>query len=249
MNFENINENHKPDLSIVVLCYKSGEGARDFTDKIIRAMQADMIDDYEIVLVGNYHEGENDITPAVLKNLSESNGKVRFIALPKPSGGMMGWDMRTGLNMAKGNYISIIDGDGQMPVEDIVRVYQKIKNEDFDLVKTYRITRGDSKWRKTLSFNYNLFFNFLFPGLGVRDINSKPKIIKREKYSMMNLSNDGWCIDAEIMIRARKLRLKIGELPTNFFKLGEERKSFVKMPAIFEFIIFLISYRLKEWCK
>lgn len=241
--------NTVPDLSVVVLCYRSGEEVKDFTAKIISILETNKIFDYEIVLVGNYHPDSNDNTPEVVKNLSAQNNKIFYTAEPKPPGGMMGWDLRSGLNKAKGRYILVIDGDGQMPAQDIFRVYQKIKNENFDLVKTYRLKRGDNYWRKIISRCYNVAFNLLFPGIGSSDINSKPKIIKREKYLLLNLSENGWCIDAEIMIQAKKLNFNIGEIPTIFLGLQGKRKSFVKLPAIIEFIKFLTLYRFREWFK
>ena len=70
---------------------------------------------------------------AFVLELAKSN--PRIISVVEKKDGMMGWDMRSGLAAATGKYISVIDGDGQMPVEDLARVYQKIKNENYDLVK------------------------------------------------------------------------------------------------------------------
>jgi glycosyltransferase involved in cell wall biosynthesis len=232
-----------------VLCYRSEEEVKDFSSKIISILEAGNIFDYEIVLVGNYHPESHDITPDVVRRLSLTNENISYVAEPKPKGGMMGWDMKCGLNKAKGRYLLVIDGDGQMPADDIVSVYNKIKNEDLDLVKTYRIKRGDSYWRKIISLNFNLAFDVLFPGLGSHDINSKPKIIKQEKYALLDLQNNGWCIDAEIMIQARRLKFKIGEIPTVFLGLDGHRKSFVRLPAIWEFVKFLFAYRINEWFK
>ena len=105
---------------------------------------------------------------------------------------MMGWDMRSGLESADGNFIAVIDGDGQMPAKDIIRVYKKIKEEDLDFVKTFREERFDNFWRKTISFNYNLIFKILFPGLAAKDVNSKPKIFTRHFFDRLDLVSDDW---------------------------------------------------------
>ncbi len=233
-----------PDLSIIVLCYKSGPEAKTFTDMIISDLKAGNIDDYEIILVANYHPGMDDNTPGIVRDIAKDNKDISYISKPKPPGGMMGWDLKSGLEMAKGKYIVFIDGDGQMPVSDISRVYHKIKNSDFDLVKTYRLSRGDSLWRKVISWVFNTSFKILFPGIGSGDINSKPKIIRKEKYEMLDLSENGWCIDAEMMIQARSLRFNICEIPTVFLGLQGRRRSFVRLPAILEFVLFLFFYRV-----
>ena len=86
----------------------------------------------------------------------------------------------------------------------------------------------------------------MFPGISARDMNSKPKIITRELYQKMNLESDGWFVDAEIMIRARRLKIEIGEIETAFHSI-DTRPSFVKPLAILEFLANLIWYRIKEF--
>ena len=81
--------------------------------------------------------------------------------------------------------------------------------------------------------SYNAIFSLLF-GFKVRDINSKPKIIRRDKYQLLHLESDDWFTDAEIVIRARELGLKIGETPVHF-AVNDKRGSFVKPKAILEF--------------
>ncbi len=239
------NIKNRLDLSVVVLCYHAGNSARLFVDNIVRALADSNIDDYELILVGNFLD-KSDSTPSVVADIASQNNKVKYVAKKKQ--GMMGWDMKSGLAMATGNHIAVIDGDGQMPIDDLIRVYQKIRAESFDLVKTYRVKRGDLAWRKIISFFYNLFFHILFPGLKARDMNSKPKIFTRQAFKKLNLRSDDWFIDAEIMIQARRYKLKIGELPTVFLGLSG-RRSFIKIGAIFEFIKNLIVYRITEFTK
>ena len=138
----------------------------------------------------------------IAKKLAESHARIKAVTRIKK--GMMGWDMRSGLEATTGKNIAVIDGDGQMPCEDIVRVYRKLINERLELTKTYRVNREDGLYRKAISVLYNIIFKTLFPGLKSRDINSKPKIMTRKVYQQMNLHSDGWFVDAEIMILARR---------------------------------------------
>jgi glycosyltransferase involved in cell wall biosynthesis len=231
-----------PELSVVVLCYKAGHSIKPFIGDVVSVLEKNKIHNYELILVANYHEGTGDITPKIVEKIAE-NEKIVYIAKPKK--GMMGWDMRSGLGKARGRYIAIIDGDGQMPPEDLVKVYKKIKNEKFDLVKTFRIKREDGYKRIIISKIYNIVFSILFSGLNSKDVNSKPKIFSRAAYKKMPLKSDDWFIDAEIMIQARRNKMKIGEVPALFLE-NKSRKSFVKLSAILEFIKNLIKYRIEE---
>lgn len=238
-------KNTRPELSVVILCYHSGESIFDFVRETKRIFKENDIENFELILVGNFFPGSDDNTPEIVKEIADNDKQISYVAKPKL--GMMGWDMKSGLDQANGRYIAVIDGDGQMPIIDIVSVWKTMKEKNADVAKTYRMKRGDGLWRKLISFFYNLFFSILFPGLYVNDINSKPKIMTRDFYEKLNLKSDDWFIDAEIMIQARRFNAVITEIPTEFLGLSGERKSFVKLPAIFEFVKNLIEYRLKEF--
>ena len=194
---------------------------------------------WELVLIGNYIEGSDDETPQVVRELANRWPNVSAVIRPKE--GMMGWDMRMGLNAARGEYIGVIDGDGQFPVEAVIACLLKAEMENLDLTKTYRVRRDDGIYRRLISYGYNGLFKLLF-GLQIHDVNSKPKIIRRDKYELLRLESDDWFADAEIMIRAREAGLSIGEIPVHF-ALNDTRSSFVKPAAVFEFMSNLIRYR------
>lgn len=230
-------------FSVVVLCYRSEEKIIPFIENL-KILLDSICDNWEIVMVGNYIEGSNDRTKDIIKNLAEKDNRLKTVIKPKK--GMMGWDMREGMQAASGEYICIIDGDGQYPIESIKECYKIIVSENFDMVKTYRIKRFDGFYRASISKIYNFLFNILFSGLSTNDANSKPKILTREAYNKMILTSNDWFIDAEIMINIRRLKLKFKEIPINFYKIND-RTSFVKVNAIFEFIKNLFLFRLKEF--
>lgn len=225
-------------FSLVVLCYRSGPSIVPFIERLRHVLSRCNFT-WELVLVGNYVEGSDDETPEVVRELAERWPNMSAVVRPKE--GMMGWDMRMGLNAARGEYIGVIDGDGQFPVEAVIACLLKAEMEGLDLTKTYRVRRDDGIYRRMISYVYNGLFKLFF-GLQIHDVNSKPKIIRREKYELLNLESDDWFADAEIMIRAREAGLSIGEIPVHF-ALNETRGSFVKPRAIFEFMSNLIRYR------
>jgi len=237
-------ENEQPPLlSLVILCYRSERHINGIVQNTIDILDKANIR-HELILVGNYIKGSNDRTPQIVQEIAEHHPSIKYVAKPKE--GWMGWDARCGLDLAIGDYIGITDGDGQFPIWDVVPVYQKLVEEDLDIVKTFRITRGDSIRRKVISFCYNTVFNLLFPGLNSRDINSKPKIFTRNAYDKMDLKSNDWFLDAEIMIQVNRYKLKLGEVPTKFIGLSG-RRSFIRLNAIFEFIKNLIVYRIHEF--
>lgn len=235
----------KPELSVVILCYKSGDFARIFYKKTAEALKKLKIN-YQIVLVGNYWEKSGDITPKVIREIKKNNKNVKSVVRIKhASHHNMGWDMKSGLAASEGDVIAVIDGDGQFKPGDIPKLYRKLKKGDFDLCKTERVSRRDGSYRKFISRVYNLLMQLFFPGIA-NDINGKPKVFKRHVYNKLNLVSDDWFIDAEIMIKARKHKLKVGQVKTDFRK-NPSRKSFITFKENFEFLKNIIRWRLAEW--
>ena len=232
-----------PELSIVVLGYRSADTIENFVKSLVHSLEEEKLI-WEIILVGNYFEGIGDRTPEVVRKIAA--GDSRITAVTEVKKGMMGWDMKTGFQTASGKALAVIDGDGQMPSGDVIRVYQLMVKDGLGLAKTYRAKRDDGSYRKLISVVYNILFRFLFPGINAWDMNSKPKIMTREFYEKISLESNGWFIDAEIMILARRLGIKIGETETVFHSM-DTRPSFVKPLSILEFLANLLTFRIKEF--
>ena len=232
-----------PEISVVVLAYRSAATITSFVDSLVDSLEKENLV-WEIVLVGNYFEGVGDQTPEVVRGISTRDSRIKAVAEIKK--GMMGWDMKSGLHAATGRTLAVIDGDGQMPSSDVIRVYQLMKKNGLDFAKTYRAKRNDGSYRRLISVVYNILFKLLFPGINAWDMNSKPKIMTREFYEKVHLESNGWFIDAEIMIFVRRLRAKVGEIETVFLSI-DSRPSFVKPLSILEFLGNLFWYRVKEF--
>lgn len=236
----------RPELSVVVLCYRSEENIIPYVAQMEKELQTEGLSNYELVLVGNYFPGSSDRTPEIIRELAQRNPKIVSVALPKE--GMMGWDVITGFRAATGEAVALIDGDGQMPPHDIVRLYRVLKSGEFDFVKTFRIKRLDGAYRRFISKWYNIIFHLLFPGIPFRDMNSKPKLLSRRALEQMKLECKGWFSDGEIMLEVRRLNLSFAEVPT-VFRENEWRSSFVKFWTIFEIFGYMLLYRIKYWFK
>lgn len=234
--------NSNIELSVVVLCYRSEESIILIIERL-KSVVENLTDNYELILIGNYIPGRADKTKEIVEGIARKDPKIKAIAKPKQ--GMMGWDMLEGIKASEGDYVCVIDGDGQFPIESVGKCYLTIKEQDLDLVKTYRVKRFDGLYRIIVSRIYNLLFRLLFPFLRSKDINSKPKIMRRSALDKMKLYSTDWFIDAEIMINVRRYKMKISELPIEFYNI--KRSSFVKAGAVFEFIKNLVVFRFKEF--
>jgi glycosyltransferase involved in cell wall biosynthesis len=238
----------RPELSVVILCYRAEEFVPTFVSQMKRVLEARQLS-YELVLVANYHAGAvpPDRTPEIARELARHDPSLTVVAKAKE--GMMGWDMRSGLDVARGEMVAVIDGDGQMPPHDAVAVYDCLCGGGYDIAKTYRRERQDGIYRLAISRVYNATLKLLFPSVRVRDANGKPKIFTRQALQRLTLTSSSWFIDAEMVIQASQRGLRIGEVPTLFYKNPQRRPSFVRARAILEFIGNLMRYRITGRCR
>lgn len=229
-----------PVLSAIVLCYRAGESIGLVIDPLYEQLADDGVP-FELVLVANYHAGQDDPTPDIVRRWASEREHVTVVAEVKQ--GAMGWDMRSGFAAARGDYLLVIDGDAQNPPEDLSEMYRRMKANRADVMKGRRIARFDGPYRRIVSGGFNLLFMLLFRTRGLWDINGKPKGLTRAAYEQLDLKSDDWFIDAEIVLEAQRRGMRIIEMPV-IFRRNDERASFVRVSAIWEFVQNMARTRL-----
>ncbi len=233
----------RPELSVIVLCYQAQEAIHRVIDPLYEQLEAAGVA-YELLLVANQWSDRPDPTSGVVEAFAtDHDDTVRTVIEDKQ--GAMGWDMRSGLAAAEGDYLVVIDGDAQNPVDDVLKMYRRMRATGVDVMKGRRIARFDGPYRRVISTVYNLAFTVLFGTRGIWDVNGKPKGLTRAAYEALDLESDDWFIDAEIVLSARRQGLAVAELPVVFHR-NEERDSFVRPGAILEFLRNMARQRLRR---
>jgi glycosyltransferase involved in cell wall biosynthesis len=227
------------ELSVVVLAYRAQERTGDVVLPLYDLLEAEGIS-YELVVVANYWSGD-DSTAAVAAALARERGTIRVVARPKR--GDMGWDMRSGLAVARGRFLVVIDGDGQVPVEYALEAYRRLLTANAPIVKGRRDFREDGWVRAVVSLCFNALFRLLFRTRGLWDVNGRPKAITRQAYEQLELRTDDWFTDAELLLKARRLGLEVHEFPVRFL-VNRARASFVGPATVWEFLSNMALTRL-----
>lgn len=225
------------ELSLVVPCYNEEETIENMAERSIGGLTNANID-FELILVDN---GSFDNTAIVLDELANRYSQIKIVTVPKNEG--YGWGVISGLRNCSGKFMGFVHADGQTTVEDVIKVYEKLKSDNLDVCKGKRTMRHDGLYRLFLSRSYNFLFH-VFCSVDVEDVNGPPKLLRHDAYKKLNISSKDWFIDAEILIKAKSMGLRIGDVPVEF-KKREKGKSKVKMTTIFEFLWDIIHYRLR----
>jgi glycosyltransferase involved in cell wall biosynthesis len=117
-----------------------------------------------------------------------------------------GWAVREALKWAKGDYVILIDGDGDIEPRMIKRLMPFL--EDYDIVVGKKEIRGLLS-RRILTILSRAYISILFK-LGV-DTQTGIKIFKKE--ALCDWETNGYMFDLEILAKAQKKGFKIIEVP------------------------------------
>ena len=101
-------------ISFVIPCYRSVKTIEAVVEEIVKTVKEKPEYDYEIVAVNDYSP---DNTWDVLVKLAETDKKIKAVNLAKNMnrpGAVM-----AGLNQATGDYIIMMDDDGQCPMDQL----------------------------------------------------------------------------------------------------------------------------------
>ena len=229
-------ENDDIELSIAIPFFNEEENVRVVTEDMINTLHTNGID-YELVLVNN---GSRDRTGEIIEEFSKQNSRIRPVHLIANAG--YGGGIITGLYYCTGRYLGYTWGDNQIKADDMVSVYQLVKEKKLDWGKGYRTQRFYGLQRKIISRIYNALFKAFF-NAPTPDINGVPKIFSRECYEDMDISSTNWFIDAEIMLKSIDKPYAFGEVPV-IYHSREGGSSNVNFLTMVEFIVNMIQHKL-----
>lgn len=198
-------------ISVVVPVFNEQDNIIELLNKIKNSISSED----EIIVVD---DGSEDLTYDRLKNFPCRILKHE-INLGK------GQSLIDGINVAKGEIIMFIDGDGQDDPSEMPKLIDGI-NKGYDFVIGSRFVEDKNKkitrFTKTALSNVNWFgnkaltfiINFLFR-LEIKDTQAGFKCFKASSIRKLNLVSSRYEIETEIIIKAKKNKLRILELPVH----------------------------------
>src|SRR6202007_1106698 len=113
-------------ISVVIPVYNAAATIGSLVEDVRKSLP-----DYdtEIILV---NDCSKDQTEKICEELAKKHSFVRFISLRKNSGEHNA--VLCGLSYVTGNYAAIIDDDYQNPPSEIIKLINKIREGDYDVV-------------------------------------------------------------------------------------------------------------------
>ena len=198
----------------IILCVYNEYGRLNIAyDELTQELKT-FKEDIEIIIIDN---GSTDGTQEWIKSLPDANVTKIFNETNLGKGG----SIRLGISQAQGNYILIHDPDLEYSSKDIAPLFSLARRENADLALGSRILGGGNISYKYLQ-NYlgvaalTKIINILYRSK-ITDPATAMKLMKTEFIKPINLTNTGFNLDFEIVVKTLRLQGKVVESRISYY--------------------------------
>ena len=211
------------DITVIIPCFNEEDTLSIFYKELCTAIGSIHNVSCEFLFID---DGSSDSTLDIIKNLVENDSRVKFISFSRNFGKEAA--IYAGLNHAAGNHIVLMDADLQDPPSLIPKMYELVKNSEFDSIATRRISRkGEPKIRSFFARQfYKLMNKFADVDLvdGARDFrimnrNFTNAILSLNEYNRFSKGLFGWIGFKTKWIEYENVKRVAGETKWSFWKL------------------------------
>jgi glycosyltransferase involved in cell wall biosynthesis len=184
------------------------------------------LSDYELIIVD---DASTDATPEIADRLAREDPRIKVVH--HPVNRKLGGSMKTGFAAATGDLVLYTDADLPFDFTELHKALRIMRIYESDIVSAYRHDRTEEgSSRAIYTFFYNLLIRLMF-GVKMRDINFAFKLCKRHIFEHIQLQSEGSFIDAELVIRAKKLGFVVTQFGVDYFP-RTRGQSTLSSPAI-----------------
>ncbi len=193
-------------FSLCMPCYNEAEVIEDWLQTCLAILPA-FLEEFEIVVVD---DGSSDGTADAIARVTERDSRVRLVQHSQNKG--YGAAVTRALRACEGELICMVDGDGQFNLLDLPRLL--VKANEADVVIGYRFDRADTRMRKINAKSWNHLIRLLL-GVRVNDLDCAFKLFPRWVVDQFQLTSQGACISAEMVVQCVRSGLVICQVPVN----------------------------------
>lgn len=196
------------------------------------------IADYEVIVV---NDASTDATGRIADELAAADRHVKVVH--HPVNRKLGGSIKTGFAAATGDLVLYTDADLPFDMAELHKAVRLLRYYEADIVSAYRFDRvGEGPSRAIYTFFYNIMIRRLF-GVRMRDINFAFKLCRRRVFDHVTLRSEGSFIDAELIIRARKLGFDVIQFGVDYFPRTRGESTLSSLGVIKRIVVEMFTLR------
>jgi dolichol-phosphate mannosyltransferase len=236
-----------PLVSIVVPTRHEASTIGGFLKHLAKSLASS---DFEILVVD---DSDRDNTVDVLHEVQAELGEDHLVIVHRPRGSVtdrtLGTAVVTGISLARGTYVCVMDADGQHPPEVVSKLIATAQETGAEYVGASRYLAGgsprglDGFSRKAVSRGLAIATRLAFIGSPIRSVTDPLTgffLFRRSLVDNVTLEPIGWKISLEVLVRSRATRLL--ECPYTFAARadGDSKASLAQGLLVLRHIITLL---------
>lgn len=215
---------YEPKLSILLPAYNEADVLKQNVESIEK-VAAQIAHPFEIVIA---EDGCSDETPRIACDISNNSSRVIHLHSNHRLG--KGMAIREAFKASQGQIVVFMDADLSTSLDHLHDVVKLVEN-GYDAVIGSRYARGSFAkrpvFRTAASKAYNFLVRLLFQD-GVLDHQCGFKGFNRRvlKDILDEVTEDGFSFDTELILRMKRKKLRVIEIPVNWTEIDERTSKF-----------------------
>jgi dolichyl-phosphate beta-glucosyltransferase len=231
-------------ISVIIPAYNEQERISSTLDRI-HGLLSTGFSSFEIIVVD---DGSTDGTAAVVTKAAESLPGVRLIKMASNAG--KGAAVRSGVLSCSSDLVLISDADMSTPIEEVDKLLAALDSGS-DMAIGSRampgseLTLRQSFIRQTMGKTFNFLVRLLVIS-GISDTQCGFKLMRGDAARRLFAKStiNGFSFDVEVLCLAKKMGLKILEVPVRWHNSPDSKVRMVRDSARMMIDLFLIRLRL-----
>lgn len=203
-----------PDLSIVIPCYNEERTLQQCVECVIDIADDDL--QLELIIVDDH---STDNSYSIAKTLEDAYEEIRVLRHDENKG--KGAALRTGFKMASGDFVAVQDADLEYDPEELRQLIVPLKKGKADVVLGSRFLSAGA--HRVLYYWHSLGNRFLtllsnmFTDLNLTDMETCYKIFRREVIQSIDIRENRFGFEPEIIAKIAQMRLRIYEMGISYY--------------------------------
>jgi glycosyltransferase involved in cell wall biosynthesis len=214
-------------LSIIIPLYNEQETAGILLEQLLAMEFPEYVQSHEIIVVDDCSV---DRSFGIVQDFVKKNQHISLHRHEKNKG--KGAAVRTGISKSSGDTFLVRDADLELAVEDIPTLLNAMQELGVEFVNGSRymagVNRPLSSYQRYLANRFFTFLTSVIINVKLTDMACGYKLFKRNLYDRIQLHENRFGFEAELLIKALRLkRNNIAEVPVRYFPRNEgEGKKF-----------------------
>lgn len=228
------------DLSLILPCYNEVPVFIESVTRIVDALSLSRLT-YEVIFVD---DESYDETADLIRKMCKKNTTMRALFHEENQG--RGQSVKDGIDVATGKVVGYFDIDCEVSPIYIPHMVRQILEGRTDVVIGNRMYRSSlvSLPREVLSVGYRRLVDRILDTGGL-DTETGCKFFNRVKILpiVKKTRHRGWFWDTEIIIRAKRARLRITQVPVLFLRRFDKHSTVRPVRDIMEYLVSIWKFR------